>query len=145
VKGVTLTGVDLSVLPDLMSQFNNFAYVLQSEDQSAVASARTYAQAFTSIFGKEVPPSYIDLGNFVQLTAKQAGSSALDQAASAVMDELDRLIVAEKHGLRTGLSRCAIWPPNHLPLSLHGLRSIPVPLFVKTHCMISLFITAIVR
>ncbi len=112
-KGVTLTGVDLSALPDLMSQFNNFVYVLQSEDQSAVASARTYAQSYTSIFGKEVPPSYIDLGNFVQLTAKQAGSSAVDQAATAVMDALNRLIVAEKHGSgKPGSTGVAIYFPN---------------------------------
>ncbi len=112
-KGVTLTGVDLSALPDLMSQFNNFAYVLQSEDQSAVASARTYAQAYTSIFGKEVPPSYIDLGNFVQLTAKQVGSSAVNQAARTVMDALNRLIVAEKHGsAKPGSTGVAIYFPN---------------------------------
>ena len=30
-------------------------------------SARSYAQSFTSIFGEQVPPPYIDLGHFVEL------------------------------------------------------------------------------
>jgi hypothetical protein len=112
-RSATLTTVDLSALPDLMTQYNNFAYVLQSENQSAVASARNYAQSYTSIFGKEVPPSYIDLGHFVQLTARQTGSSAVSQAASAVLDALNRAIVAEKHGSsKPGSTGIAIYFPN---------------------------------
>lgn len=112
-RGVTLTGVDLTALPDLMAAYNNFVYALQSEDQSAVASARNYAQSFTSIFGKEVPPSYIDLGHFVQLAAKQTGSNAINQAAGTVMDVLNRVIVAEKHGSgKPGSTGIAIYFPN---------------------------------
>lgn len=112
-RGVTLTAVDLDALPDLMTQYNNFAYALQSEDQSAVASARNYTQSYTSIFGKNVPPAYIDLGHFVQLAARQTGSSAVSGAASAVMDSLSRVVVAEKHGsAKPGSTGIAIYFPN---------------------------------
>ena len=112
-RGVTLTAVDLDALPDLMAQYNNFAYTLQSEDQSPVASARNYTQSFTSVFGKDVPPAYIDLGHFVQLAARQTGSSVVSQAASAVMDSLNRVVVAEKHGsAKPGSTGIAIYFPN---------------------------------
>lgn len=112
-RSATLTAVDLGALPDLMAQYNNFAYVLQSEEQSAIASARSYAQSYTSIFGKEVSPSYIDLGHFVQLAARQTGSREVNQAASTVLDALNRAIVAEKHGSsKPGSTGIAIYFPN---------------------------------
>ena len=43
---------------------NDLAGALQDADQRRVAQARSYAQSFTSIFGKDVPAAYIDLGNF---------------------------------------------------------------------------------
>ncbi|MEN6409126.1 MAG: clostripain-related cysteine peptidase, partial [Anaerolineaceae bacterium] len=61
-KSITLTAADLDALPGLMDAVNQLAYALQKEDASTVARARTYAQSFTSIFGENVPPSYIDLG-----------------------------------------------------------------------------------
>ena len=44
-----------------------------AEYQRAIAQARSYAQSFTSIFGKDVPPSYIDLGHFAQLAGRTSG------------------------------------------------------------------------
>ena len=52
----------------------------RAQTRQAVAQARTYAQSFTSIFGKEVPASYIDLGNFVQLVQRQTNSRDVVQA-----------------------------------------------------------------
>jgi hypothetical protein len=109
----TLTAVDLDSLPALMTQFNNFAYILQNEDQSVVATARDYAQSYTSIFGKQSGPSYLDMGNFVQLVAKEANSSEVTQAANGVVAAMNTSIVAEKHGSgKPGSTGIAIYFPN---------------------------------
>jgi len=63
-RTITLAAVDLSAIPELSNAVNDLSYALQNEDQRQVAQARNYAQSFTSIFGNQVPPSYIDLGNF---------------------------------------------------------------------------------
>ncbi len=112
-RSVTLTAVDLDALPDLMAQFNNFAYLLQSEDQSIIASARNYAQSYTSVFGKQSGPSYIDLGHFVQLVSREVNSNEVTQAADAVMTAMNNVIVAEKHGTgKPGSTGVAIYFPN---------------------------------
>ena len=66
-QDATLSAIDLNAVPLLMDRFNTFSYQLQNEDQQLVAQARTYTQSYTSLFGSEVPPSYIDLGHFVLL------------------------------------------------------------------------------
>jgi hypothetical protein len=109
----TLTAVDLDSLADLMQQFNNFAYILQDADQSIVASARDYAQSFTSVFGKQAGPSYIDMGSFAQLVSKEANNDKVTQAANSVMTAMDNAIVAEKHGAgKPGSTGIAIYFPN---------------------------------
>jgi len=109
----TLTAVDLDALPGLMSQLNNFAYILQSEDQSDIAAARNYTQAYTSVFGKQSAASYIDLGHFVQMSARQTNSNQVSQAANAVVEALDQAIIAEKHGPgKPGSTGVAIYFPN---------------------------------
>jgi hypothetical protein len=112
-RTVTLTAVDLDTLPDLIMQFNKFAYALQDEDQSVVASARNYAQAYTSVFGKQAANSYIDLGNFAQLIARQAENVPTAQAANTLLQALDGAIIAEKHGSsKPGSMGIAIYFPN---------------------------------
>jgi hypothetical protein len=109
----TLTAVDLDRLPDLIAQFNHFVYLLQDEDQATVAAARDYAQAFTSVFGKQAVKSYIDLGHFEQLAARKANNTALNEAANAVMQVINNAIVAEKHGSgKPGSTGIAIYFPN---------------------------------
>ena len=109
----TLTAVDLDTLPDLMAQFNNFAYILQNEDQRVVATARNYAQSYTSVFGKQSVPSYIDMGHFIQLVNREANSSQVTQAANAVIAAMNTSIVAEKHGSgKPGSTGIAIYFPN---------------------------------
>ncbi len=61
---VTLAAVDLQAVEPLMNAVDDLALALKNENQNDVARARTYAQSFTNIFGSQVPPSYIDLGNF---------------------------------------------------------------------------------
>jgi hypothetical protein len=95
---VTLTAVDLQVMPAYMEALNEFAYALAFVDPLAVAQARTYAQSFKSVFGDEVPPSYLDVGNFAKLVAELAGSDELDEAVNALQAAADDFILAEKHG-----------------------------------------------
>ena len=82
-RNVTLTAADLTAMPALMAGVNDLAFALQDANQKAVAKARTYAQSFTSVFGKDVPASYIDLGNFVDLLATAARKREVTQAAAA--------------------------------------------------------------
>ncbi|NLE77636.1 MAG: hypothetical protein GX605_12915, partial [Chloroflexi bacterium] len=109
----TLTAVDLSALPQVMASVNDLAYALTQVDQRAVAQARTYAQSFTSIFGSSVPPSYLDLGNFVQLAARATGNAEINQKAQQVLAAVNQAVVAEKHGAqKPGASGISIYFPN---------------------------------
>jgi len=111
-QNVTLTAMDLAALPALMSSFNDFSTALQTINQKGVAQARSYAQSYTSIFGPEVPASYIDLGHFVQLFKQSGASGALDQAADGVLRALDQAVIAETHGpQRPGATGVSIYFP----------------------------------
>jgi hypothetical protein len=112
-QNITLTAVNLENLPLLLNALNQFSYHMQSLDQRAVAQARTYAQSYTSIFGTNVPPSFIDLGHFAALTAKYAGDSTTRQYANDILSALSRVVVAEKHGpSKPGSTGIAIYFPN---------------------------------
>jgi hypothetical protein len=112
-QNITLTAVDLTQLPVLNESFNAFVYVLQSIDQRAVASARSYTQSYTSIFGRQVPPSYIDLGHFVQMVAKYSNNSNIQRAAEDVLDALNDVVIAERHGRnKSGSTGIALYFPN---------------------------------
>jgi hypothetical protein len=78
-----------------------------------VAQARSYAQSYTSIFGTNVPPSFIDLGHFAALTYKYSGDSTTRQHANDILSALSRVVVAEKHGpSKPGSTGIAIYFPN---------------------------------
>jgi hypothetical protein len=112
-QSVTMTAANMDLLPGLMRSVNQLAYTLQSENQSVVARARTYAQSYTSVFGKDVPPSYIDLGNFAQLLQQESSSSAVRSAAEAVVAEIKQVVIAEKHGPeKPGSTGISIYFPN---------------------------------
>jgi hypothetical protein len=112
-QGITLSAIDLTALPNLLDSVNDLAFALQDEDQATVARARTYAQSFTSIFGREVPPSYIDLGSFVQLLQRETIRGDLTQSADQVLATLNQAVIAERHGpKRPGASGISIYFPN---------------------------------
>jgi len=112
-QNITLTAVNLEDLPLLLNAVNQFSYHMQSLDQRAVAQARSYAQSYTSIFGTNVPPSFIDLGHFAALTAKYAGDNTTRQHANNILSALSRVVVAEKHGpSKPGSTGIAIYFPN---------------------------------
>jgi hypothetical protein len=110
---VTLAAVDLQALPALMSRVNELSYALQGANQKDVAKARSYAQSFTSVFGKEVPPSYLDLGNLAQLLTTESGNSDVAQTTDALLAALQQAIITEKHGSKKpAASGISIYFPN---------------------------------
>jgi hypothetical protein len=112
-RGVTISAIDLTIMPELLQSFNDFCYTLQEERQQLVARARAYAQPFTNIFGGSVPPSYIDLGNFVRLLKRESSNQAVIQASDRLLAELDKATVAVKHGAqKPGATGVAIYFPN---------------------------------
>ncbi|HSJ58885.1 MAG TPA: clostripain-related cysteine peptidase, partial [Anaerolineae bacterium] len=112
-QSITLTAVDLAAIPELIERIDELAYVLQGADQAPVARARTYAQNFTSVWGKEVPPSYLDLGSLVQLLERESGSGDVRQAAGDVLAAIDGAVIAEKHGSKKpGATGISIYFPN---------------------------------
>ena len=129
-RNITLTAADLSALPALMDRVNELAFRLQEVDQRDVAKARNYTQSFTSVFGSDVPPSYIDLGNFAGLLKQASRSQAVNQAADGVLAALGNLIVAEKNGPnKPGANGLSVYFPNSqlFKLAAAGLRSyVPV-------------------
>ncbi|GAP15100.1 predicted membrane protein [Longilinea arvoryzae] len=112
-RDITLTAVDLSSIAGVNDALNNLAFTLQSADQRYVAQARSYAQSFTSIFGAQVPASYIDLGNFAQLVARSAGKRDVADASNQLMSAIQSAVVAERHGTqKAGATGIAIYFPN---------------------------------
>jgi hypothetical protein len=112
-QGVTLTAVDLAAIPALVSRVNDLSFTLQDVNQRAVAQARSYAQSFTSAFGSNVPPSYIDLGSFVQLLKRESGSQVVARSADGVLAALGQAVIAEKHGpKKAGATGVSIYFPN---------------------------------
>ncbi len=112
-KGVTLAAVDLSQMPAAMEGLNQFSLYLQNMDQRAVAKARNYAQSFTSIFGQNVPASYIDLAHFSALLVRETGDQGLRTAVENMFGAFQRTVVAEKNGpQKPGATGLSIYFPN---------------------------------
>jgi hypothetical protein len=113
IPNVTLAAIDLSTMPELVESFNDLAYTLQEADQRHIAQARSYAQSFTSIFGKNVPPSYIDLGHFAELVGRISGKRSIGEASNKVEQALGVAVIAERHGQnKAGATGISIYFPN---------------------------------
>jgi len=112
-KNATLSAIDLSKVPALMDCLNNLAYALQNSDQNLVAAARSYALSFTSLFGSNVPPSYIDLGSFVQILAQESRNSTIQQLSQAVYTAIDNAVIQQIYGSgKKGASGISFYFPN---------------------------------
>ncbi len=112
-RNSTLAAIDLAHYPELLNALNNFAYSLQGVDQRAVAQARSYAQSYTSIFGQNVPASYIDMGHFAALAAKFSGDQNVYNAANTLLQTLQKAVIANKAGSgKPGSTGIAIYFPN---------------------------------
>ena len=112
-QSVTLAAVDLSQMPAAIDGLNRFALYLRGMDQRLVAKARSNAQSFTSIFGQQVPPSYIDLPHFAALLVRNSGDAQLRSVVENMFGTFQNAVIAEKSGRQrpaaTGLS---IYFPN---------------------------------
>ena len=110
---VTLAAVDLQKMPQVMDNLNNLAYLLQSDNQRGIAEARNYAQSFTSVFGRSVPPSYLDLSNLVSLIKQNSSLPQVQQAADALQASIDDAVILERHGQKKpGATGMSIYFPN---------------------------------
>ncbi len=113
IRDITLAAVDLKALPAVMESFNDLAYALQEADAQDVAQARSYAQSFTSIFGKDVPPSYIDLGHFAQLAGRTSGLRSIGEVSNRLQEAIAAAVIAERHGKnKPGATGISIYFPN---------------------------------
>jgi len=112
-RNITLAAVNLAALPALNDRLNELAYQLQQANQQDVAKARNYAQSFTSVFGSNVPASYIDLGNFAGLLKQASRSQAVNQAADGVLAALsDSVVISRRGSNRPGATGVSIYFPN---------------------------------
>jgi hypothetical protein len=112
-QNITLSAVDLQAMPALLDSVNELSFALQGDKQTTAARARSYAQSFTSVFGRTIPPSYIDLGHFSQLVRQESGNPEVVQAAGSVLTALDQAVIAERHGpQKPGAAGISIYFPN---------------------------------
>ena len=95
---VTLSAVDLALLPAFNEKFNQVLLALKESDQGMVAEARSYAQAFFNIFDDGMPSPFIDLKNFLNIIAENNISEALKNAISETESTYDNMVISEVHG-----------------------------------------------
>jgi hypothetical protein len=131
-QGITISAIDLEALPALMQSMNDFAYMLQNEDQRLVAEARTYTRSYTSIFGREVPPAYIDLGHFAVLLANNTSNRVKGGGQRSI---LQNAVIAEAWTGKKGSTGLHLAPiplyspigsPNPIPSSQEVRLRVPV-------------------
>ncbi len=109
----TLSAIDLSKIGTVNAALNQLAFALQGTDQKVPATSRAYAQSFTSVFGDQVPPSYVDLSSFLQLLKQNSADSEIDTLADNVLAAIGEAVVADKHGPQEpGAAGMAIYFPN---------------------------------
>lgn len=94
----TLSAVESARIPDVIGAMNRFLSAAALLDQEQVARARTYARSYFSLFGEEVSPSFIDLGNFSEVLTTLTDDPDTQQAAIQLQAAIDAAVVAEKHG-----------------------------------------------
>ncbi len=110
---ITLTGVDLAQMQQLIDALDKLVATLAETDQKNVAKARRYAQAFETVFDSDQPEPYIDLGNFAHQLKKRVDDPAVHAAADELLAAIDRAVVKEKHGSgKAGATGIAIHFPN---------------------------------
>jgi hypothetical protein len=95
----TLSAVESARVPDVIGAMNGFTSAITVLDQTRVAEARTYTRSYFSLFGEEVSPSFIDLGNFAEVLTTLTDETAVEQAAVQLRTAIDSAVVAEKHGI----------------------------------------------
>jgi len=95
----TLSAIESARVPDMIGAMNQFVSYIVTLDQQEVAEARTYARSYYSLFGEEVSPSFIDLGNFSEMLTSINSDSGLQEAAFQLQTAISSAVVSEKHGV----------------------------------------------
>ncbi|HSL29561.1 MAG TPA: clostripain-related cysteine peptidase, partial [Anaerolineales bacterium] len=109
----TLSAIESARVPDVIGAMNQFISAAAVLDQGLVAEARTYSRSYFSLFGEEVSPSFIDLGNFSEVLATFTEDAGIQQTAVQVQTAIDSAVVAEKHGANmTGSNGIAFHFPD---------------------------------
>lgn len=113
LQEITMTAIDLSVIPKIHSALNKMTSSMQTINQQAIAEARTYAQSYENIFGEEIPPSYLDLLNFAQFVYDRSGDPNIGLSVEELTTAISQAVIAEKHGdNRPGSTGISIYFPN---------------------------------
>jgi hypothetical protein len=94
----TLSAIESARVPEVIGAMNQFVTAAASIDQGTVAEARTYTRNYLSLFGEDVAPSFIDLGNFSEVLASMTEDGGVQQAATQLQIAIDSAVVSEKHG-----------------------------------------------
>jgi hypothetical protein len=94
----TLSAVQSARVPDVIGAMNQFVSAITGLDQTLVAEARTYTRSYFSLFGEEVSPSFIDLGNFSEVLTTLTDDAGIQQSAIQLQTAISSAVVAEKHG-----------------------------------------------
>lgn len=109
----TLSAVESARIPDVIGAMNQFISAVASIDQTTVAEARTYTRSYFSLFGEDVSPSFVDLGNFSDVLASMTDDSSVQGAAAQLRAAVASAVVSEKHGLNmSGSNGIAFYFPD---------------------------------
>jgi len=109
----TLSAVESARIPDVIGAMNQFVSAVASIDQGTVAEARTYTRGYYSLFGEDVPPSFIDLGNFSDVLTSMTDDGGVQQAAAQLRTAVSSAVISEKHGLNmSGSNGIAFYFPD---------------------------------
>ncbi len=111
---ITLSAIDLSQMGAVNQAFNDLTLALAEENPRKAAKARSYAQAYESIFGGNAPSPFIDMSHFAELLQDQYGAnSAVGQSAEGLRQAVGQAVLAEKHGPeRPGSNGMAVFFPT---------------------------------
>jgi clostripain len=116
VKTVTLSAIDLSVLPDLLKSVDNLALAMNKINQKMVARARTHSRSFETIYSEDEPSPFIDLGHFAKMIAKESTSPNITKAVDEVKAAMKDAVIAEMHGssLKSSTGISIYFPTSNL-------------------------------
>lgn len=111
----TLTAVDLAMIPHLITSLDHLVISASEAEQDTIALARYYAQSYFSLFGNNVPPSFLDLGHLATMMAVEGHGTDLAPASRQLLATLEQVVIAEKHGAaRPGSTGITVYFPNSM-------------------------------
>jgi len=111
--GTTLSAIESARMPEVIAAMNQLISTLAVIDQEWVAQGREYSRGYYSVFGEDVPSSFIDLVNFAEIMAT-TNDPAIVQASDQLRAAMSAAVVAEKHGDRMAGSNGMSF---HFPIS----------------------------